>query len=519
MPDPSSHWISGLLTPSAYGHPVQTIQLMETHISWVILTGSLAYKIKKPVSLGFVDFSTLERRRFFCHEELRLNRRLAPEFYLRVVPVTGTPQQLRMNGSGMIIDYAVCMRQFDTEQLLSQLARRSELRAEHLDQLADLVGRFHNEATRAQPDSPHASLQNVIQPALDNFRDIAPLADPRERPLLTELESWTRRESERLQPVFQQRADGRMIRECHGDMHLGNMFVTPAGRVVVFDGIEFNDRFRWIDIISEVAFTMMDLEDRGYSRLAWRYLNRWLETTGDFAGLSLLTFYRVYRAMVRAKVDLIRSHQAGAAADEQKALNQESRGYLELAHNGLCPPRPFLAITCGPSGSGKTTLTQSLIESLGMIRLRSDVERKRLAGLSPQSDSGSTPGGGLYSAKHSAAVYQRLACLSEQLLEAGFPVLVDATFLKHADRAAFAALAERRQVPFLILTFDAPAEVLRQRVRARQQQGGDASEATEQIVDLQLQIQEPLDTTERSHALDGHSDSLVSDVRSKGNGP
>lgn len=512
-PHPPDDWIRGLLQPAAYRHPVSDIQLIETHISWVLLTGQWAYKIKKPVSLGFVDFSTRARRLFFCEEELRLNRRLAPEIYLRVVPVTGDPQQPQMDGTGPVIDYAICMVQFDNERLLIQLARQSQLTAGHIDQLADLVGRFHQTVARAAADSTHASLSLVLQPALQNFAEIAELTQPQSVPRLDELHRWTAAEFAQRRSEFQRRAEAGMIRECHGDLHLGNMFVSAAGQVVVFDGIDFNDSFRWIDIISEVAFTMMDLEDRGYRGLAWRYLNRWLEITGDFDGLPVLRFYLVYRAMVRAKVDLIRARQQDVSRELQQELDQECRSYLQLARSYLQPPQPMLLITHGLSGSGKTCGTQALLEELALIRVRSDVERKRLAGLAAAASSGSAPGAGLYAQQQSVAVYQRLLELAAQLLQAGWPVVLDATFLKHTERAACAALAARLQVPFAILEFSAPVEVLKERVQQRRLSTADASEATPEIVDLQLQTQVPLTESERAVVIPGSPPGLVERVR------
>ena len=272
----SPDWIQQMLNPSVYPHPVQQVRLIETHISWLLLTGTFAYKIKKPVDLGFADFQSLDRRRFFCEEEIRLNGRLAPAIYLDVAQVTGSLQQPEINGSGPVIDYAVRMQQFRDDQLLSRLAAESRLTTTHVDQLADQVSQFHCRIDAAPRSSTYSRIENVIEAALENFPPVKEYCDSGLQDTVAALEIWTRHECDRLENEFQERADAGRIRECHGDMHLGNIYVDASGQVVVFDGIEFSESLRWIDVISEVAFTMMDLMERGYPHFAWRYLNRWL---------------------------------------------------------------------------------------------------------------------------------------------------------------------------------------------------------------------------------------------------
>lgn len=513
MSGKNNDWVTRLLQPSAFAHPVRNIRLVETHISWLILTGDFAYKIKKPVDHGFANFSTLQRRKLFCEEELRLNRRLAPDLYLRVAEITGSHSSPKVDGDGPVIDYAVVMQQFDNDLLLSCLAGRAELKPEHVDQLADLAGLFHLHADSAAGDSSHASIQKVIEPARENFSQLRELLGSRCPTVVDELERWTIGEFQRLEAVFQERAARGMIRECHGDMHLANMFVDISGQVTVFDGIDFNEDLRWIDIISETAFTMMDLEDRGYRSLAWRYLNRWLEITGDYEGLQVLRFYLVYRAVVRAKVDLIRSHQPGVAPDLQSSLDTESVGYLKLAQSYTQRGRALLAITCGLSGSGKTTGTQSAIEELALVRVRSDVERKRLAGLGVNDRSKSAADEGIYRAEFTRAVYQRLLELAAKVIQSGISVVVDATFSELAERRRFADLSHRLHVPLIILHFDVAPELLKERVRSRMQDGRDASEATEEIVALQQDRFERLTSEELACAVDATTVDLVNALR------
>lgn len=486
----SARLIQSLLHPEAYPHPVTRIELCETHISWVLLTGPFAYKIKKPVNFGFVDFSTLERRRFFCEEELRLNRRLAPQLYEAVVPITGTPEQPILDGRGEPLEFAVRMKQFSQEGLLSHLLERGELLPSHIDELARKVAEFHARIAVADSNSPFGTPERVRQPVRENFRHLLATNDAL-REQIRHLDAWCAQEFARREADFARRKESGCVRECHGDMHLGNM-VLLDGAVTVFDGIEFNEAFRWIDVLSEVAFTAMDLRDRGRADLSARFLNASLEHTGDYAGLSVLRYYLVYRAMVRAKVAALRLRQ-----EDQPRLREEYRGYLDLAEWYTQPPTPKLLITHGLSGSGKTTGTQALVEADGAVRLRSDVERKRLFGLDPSVHE-PRRAGELYSAAATERTYARLAELAEAVIHAGFNVVVDATFLKRAQREQFRRLAERLRVPFQILDFPADEATLRKRLLQRKRQGGDASDATLAVLERQLRTQEPLSPDEIS---------------------
>jgi aminoglycoside phosphotransferase family enzyme/predicted kinase len=475
------------------------VELVETHISWVLLTGLRAYKIKKPINPGFADFSTLERRRHFCEEELRLNRRLAADLYLDVVPITGTADNPQINGTGPAIEYAVRMLQFDHSRLLSRL-EESELKTVHIDNLANLCAEFHREARVAESRSVFGTPDQVMQPVRDNFVELR-RADVGMTELLSLLEQKSESLFAKLNGVFETRRRDGMIRECHGDLHLGNMFLQ-GDQVAVFDGIEFNDEFRWIDIISDIAFAVMDLEDRGYTAFAHRFLNRWLEMTGDYTGMAVLSFYCAYRAVVRAKVDAIRMGQSDKGSDDWQHLANDCDGYLKLAAGYLADRSPALMITTGLSGSGKTTVTQGLLESGGMIRIRSDVERKRLHGLAAEEQSDRELKSQMYSSSATEETYDRLAELVQQIIASGYSVIVDATFLRQAERERFAVLAGDLNVPFLILNCHASHEVLRERIRKRLRSGTDASEADLAVLELQIRHAEPLSEAELSVAVD-----------------
>jgi aminoglycoside phosphotransferase family enzyme/predicted kinase len=496
---------ASLLDPSCYPHPVRRIRLLETHLSWVFLTGDYAYKVKKPVDLGFVNFRTLARRRHACAEEVRLNRRLAPRLYLDVVAVRGTPRSPRIGGGGSVLDYAVRMRQFPQEALASRALAAGRFGARETDALADLIVGFHAGAPAAAPAERYGSPRSVLAYARQNFRQMLALANtPSDLETLRALRDWTEREHARRREVFAARKAAGFVRECHGDLHLGNV-VLLDGRPVPFDCIEFSDELRFSDVMSEVAFLAMDLADRGRDDLAWRFVNRYLEATGDYPGIAVLRYYLVYRALVRAKVHLMRSMQAGLARRERVRLALAFRGYLRLAWRFAAPHRVPLVIAHGLSGSGKTTATQPLIEALGAIRVRSDIERKRMHGLPPLATSASEMGRGIYTRTANAATYRQLAGLARDIVRSGFPVVVDAAFLKRSEREALRAVAEELDVRYLILDLRAPLAVLRARVAARNARGDDASEADPAVLERQIETREPLTPAEMaaSIAIDG----------------
>jgi aminoglycoside phosphotransferase family enzyme/predicted kinase len=497
LTDDTPGLILSLGAPSCYDHPVNQVRRVETHISHVLLTGEFAYKIKKPLNLGFLDFSTLDKRLHACREEIRLNRRLAPAFYLDVVPITGTPAAPHINGSGEAFEYAVKMRQFPPDATLDRLDAAGGMTARQVEAIAATVARFHlQDCALAGADSPWGSPEAVWQPVAQNFLQIAPrLEDPADRQQLDALQRWSETEHARLTPLMAARKRDGFIRECHGDLHLGNL-AWVDGQLLVFDCLEFNPELRWIDVISEVAFAYMDLLQRGHAEWAWLFLNLWLETTGDHAGLALLRYYAVYRALVRAKVAVLRAGQT-TGPDHDAALD-EARALLQLATT-LTRPLPLrLDITHGLSGSGKSTVSQTLMQTPGAIRLRSDVERKRLAGLDALSRSGSGVGQQLYAADATRRLYTHLARLAGELLDAGWPVIVDATCLARWQRDLLREQARSRGVAFHILDFPVAPDILRERIVQRARAGNDASEANLDVLQHQIDTEDPLDADEQS---------------------
>jgi len=498
-----------LLDPQAYPHPTAPeIELVETHISWVFLTGDYAYKLKKPVDLGFLNFSTLERRCHFCYEELRLNRRLCPDLYLDVLPVTEESGRIRIGGNGEPIDYVVRMVQFDRSQELDRLLRRGELTAQQIDDAAEVIAAFHASTPQAAPTSPFGRPEEAIKPMIANFdltEKVAPSEN--ERREIERLRKWTLGEHRRLTELLRERKADGMIRECHGDMHTGNMLIRN-GKVMIFDCIEFSPRLSKIDIINDLAFLFMDLQHAGHAELAWRLLNGWLSKTGDYNGLRVLNFYCAYRAMVRAKVTSIRLAQESDEAEIAATL-AEHRSYLRLALGCTERPEPLLVLTHGVSGSGKSTWAAKLAEAEGFIHIRSDVERKRLFGIGSLEKS-AEQGLNIYTPEATEETYSAMLEAAKAALAGGYPVIADATFPTRDFRKPFIELAESMGFRCRILSFQASPDELRRRVRKRHDAGHDPSEADLAVLEAQLQKIKPFDNNEKALCIDIDTEDNIS---------
>ncbi|PAU77364.1 bifunctional aminoglycoside phosphotransferase/ATP-binding protein [Halomonas salipaludis] len=512
--------IEALRSPSGYDHPVAAVEVHETHISWILLTGEFAYKIKKPLDFGsFLDFSTLAKRRALCEQEVRLNRRLAPNLYVAAVPISGSPEAPRINDPSAPFEYAVKMRQFSNRLLFSHLQASGELSQELIDDLIDQLVVFHERAAPVAADSLLGSAAStasimtrefeLIRERLDDGDDLASLAS---------LETLANEAFGRLQEVFTARHRDGFVRETHGDIHLGNA-VHHEGRALLFDGIEFNDELRWNDVACDLAFLLMDLEARGEEPLARHALNRYLELSGDYGLARVLAYYKLYRALVMAKVSAIRYRQSGDPDEQQQAL-MECRRYLRLADGYARFRFPYLLIGVGVSGSGKSRFTGEVIRWLGGVRLRSDVERKRLFGFHPQADS-RQQGVDIYTPAATQRTYRRLAKLVGLLLESGLPVCIDATCLRRWQRDMLGWEAEGRGLPLLTVSFEADEATLRRRIEKRARRGGDPSEASLAVLERQLASLEPFGDDERRHLIhldttaDDATETLVSLIQAK----
>jgi len=500
--------VRSLANPSCFGPQCSAVRVIETHISYVLLTGSDAYKIKKAVKLEFVDFESLDSRQVFCERELELNRRFAPTLYVDVVAITGTADAPVVGGDGLAIEYAVRMREFPQEALLSSIAAAGGLTAARIDELAQSVAAFHADAARADAGAPLATPAIVRELAMANFTEMAPLVtDPEIESALARLQRWTGRELEAIAPALDERRRHGFIRDCHGDLHLDNIVVVD-GRVTLFDCLEFSSRMRWGDVLSDAAFVVMDLHRCGQPSLANRFLDAYLTATGDYDGIDVLRFYVVYRAVVRAKVAAIAA--LGAAADARLRHQAECRDYLALAERWSTRQPGAIVITCGLAASGKTTLARQLVDVCGAIRVRTDIERKRLHGLGALDASRSPLDAGIYSAADTDLTYSRVEAIARRLAAAGYFAICDGTFLVKRQRDRLRTAASSLAVPFGIIEVVASHEALQRRSVERGRRGDDASEADLRVLEDQIRMAEPLTADEWPLALryDGELDRL-----------
>jgi len=454
-------------------------ELIETHISSVILTDGFAYKFKKPVDFGFLDFSTLEKREEYCREEVRINGRFASVLDYEVVMVGGTPEAPLL-GTGPAIEYAVRMRRFDQADQLDRFAAAGRLTAGLIDRMAGEIAGMHREAPAAGAASDFGTPERVLRPVAENFALLEPFAFPRETgEKIARIREWSFARHEALKPFFEKRKKEGYIRECHGDLHLHNIALVE-GEITPFDAIEFNPYFRWIDVISDLAFLLMDLDFIGETGLSNRLLNHYLDVTGDYAALRGLRFYQTYRAMVRVKVTALRLGQEGIGSEEKAERLGEIDRYLDLALDYTQTPHPFLALMHGLSGSGKSHAALFACGLSGGIRIRSDVERMRLFGP------------GVYTPEATRATYGRLAALASEIMGTGFSVFVDATFLKAWQRRMFEGT---------ILSCRCDEETALTRIAGRQEAKSDISEADREVYFMQKKSAEPLSPAEQKEVV------------------
>jgi len=491
--------IRELLTPAAFPHAVTRLQLVETLISWIVLTGHYAYKIKKPVRFDFIDASTLERRRELCQEELRLNQRFAPDLYVDVRTITREHGHLKVAVDGPAVEYAVRMHQFEPSQELSSRLAEGTVTPNDMTSFATALADFHRGAAVAAASSPFGTLESVTAQIVDNQSALSQYArDAQEKVAVTNLGEWLKTSLRELGPIIELRKRIGAVRECHGDLHARNI-VRWRQQWMPFDCIEFNPDLRWIDVMSDVAFLFMDLAAHDRQDLAYAFLSRYLEESGDYGGLRVLRLYAVYRALVRAKIDAIGARALSLESAQAMLTREEER--LSIASELTQPGQPVLLITHGVTACGKSWLSERLITSIHAVRVRSDFERKRLAGLAPLARSDSGVGEKLYVADATDRTYTRLRECAESALAAGLNVIVDATFLRASQRESFRKLALELRCQFVILSCHASRATLHARLDTRTRIGLDPSEATVAVLEHQLATQEPLTPEEQAHVL------------------
>ncbi|WP_233805290.1 bifunctional aminoglycoside phosphotransferase/ATP-binding protein [Paraburkholderia sp. HP33-1] len=480
-----------LRRPATYRHPAGRIVRIETHISVVYLAGRFAYKIIKPVAPGFADFTATATRERCCQAQVRLNRPLARGLYAGVLPIARHAGVLTLGAGGAAVEHAVKMRRFDEAALFSSLAAKGALTTSDIDSAARRLADYHLRAPRNASSSRYGSA-TLVRMQVETIN--AALLANCNHPEVPGIAAWCARQLDALAPVIERRRAEGFVRGCHGDLHLDNV-VRWRGAIAMFDCIDFDDALRWIDVAADVAFLVMDLCARAEPRLANRLLNRWLETSGDYAALSLMPLYVAYRALVRAWVACLK---AGYVAGRNVAIPQPALRYIEVARAQTQRPGPVLLLCHGYSGSGKSVASRALADLCGAVRVSSDAERKRLR---PAPDAQTALGAEHYTQGARHAIYEHLLQLACGVLQSGHSVIVDATFLEFRHRGTFFALAERLGVPARILDFRAERAVLEQRIEARRKGPRDLSDADTATLTRQLASADALTAAEQALSL------------------
>ena len=487
--------INALSLPQSYNHPVEVITTIETHISIVFLTGPYAYKLKKNVNFGFLDFSTLENRKKFCDLEVKLNKRYAPKLYLDVVAIyLDRNQQVTLDANkahSTPIDYLVKMNQFDPNQVLGRLLLNQGLSPTQIEALAFQISDFHLNAETVEKNSLLGEPETILQPMLDNFGTLYDALEDHQKTTLDELHKWTLHQFEKLRPFIQQRKSDGYVRACHGDLHIDNITLID-GQPVLFDGIEFNENFRWIDVISDMAFLLIDLDFRDQHQLKRMVLSLYLSRTNDYNALKLLNFYQVYRTLVRAKITALRAAQLPIDSLNFKLKMQTTTEYVNLAyHYSQRNSEPKLILLQGVSGSGKSHLANSLLEIIDAVVISSDRTRKRLYGIDPLDRVPESEIAQLYGTSMSQKTYQELLKQSQTILSQGMNVIVDATFLKKEQQQPFVSLAKNLKCPIFIIYIESSIETSRYAIQNRLQLNDNPSDADQQVMQQQLKIIQP----------------------------
>ncbi len=469
------------------------IEVKQTHISWVILTRDTAYKIKKPVNPGFLDFSTLSQRKYFCHEEYRLNRRFAEQLYTGVICVYGADKKP--------VEYAVKMRRFDYRQCFDELLAAGRLQAAQLLDLATQLASWTERLPAAALTSPYGTTRAIYVPVRETLDALRHSLPPDQMKTLGDIDDWCAEQYRCHKPDFLQRKENRKVIECHGDLHLGNL-VWIDRHAVPFDCIEFDPNLRWIDIINEIAFTLMDLARSGKWEFANLLLGKYLEYSNDYTGLAVLRFYLVYRALVRAKVQALRRQQPDIDPARQQRCLLSCTAYLKLAKSFTTTSRrPRLLITHGLSGSGKSTLCEKLSRYTGVLYLRSDALRRKLHGNDTTTEKSHALNSGLYSRHMTDRVYRGMLETAGFMLEQGYSVIVDASFLNREYRDWFHELARRHSAGFTIIHLEADPALLAWRIENRKSDPTNISDADRTVLEHQLKNYSGLERREREYTL------------------
>lgn len=486
--------IQQMLEPDFYPHPVQEpIELLQTHISFILLTGDYAYKIKKIVDFGFLDYSTLEKRRYFCEQELRMNQQQAPDLYLEVLPIIEIGDRFQFGeqeDSG--IEYALKMRQFPEENLFINLFTQDQLTTKEMEELGKVVAQFHQNCPTNHDILKWGEIAQIRHSIDGNYQKTQKyIGCCQTQEQYEQTKQYTDSFFETYEAVFQSRIDHHWIRECHGDLHLKNICLYQ-NQILLFDRIEFNEEFRFVDVMYDVAFVVMDLEGRGRADLGNRFLNTYIEQMGDWAGLQLLPFYLTRQAYVRAKVNSLILDDPAVSEEQKEIAKQEAIQYYKLAWQYTRRSSGGIVMMSGLSGSGKSTTARKLSKRLNAIHIRSDAVRKHLAHV-PLYEPG---GEEIYTLEMTEKTYQRLLELGLLLAKQGFWVILDAKYDQQERRGEVIETCNSYQLPLQIIECTAPMDILQERLQHRQ---GDIADATADLLTSQRAKAQPFTDDEKNY--------------------
>lgn len=485
--------IEQMQKPEFYPHPVrEPIQLIQTHCSSVLLAGDYVYKLKKSVNFGFLDFSTLGKRQHFLNEELRLNKAIAPDIYLEVLPITQVRDRFILDGTGEPVEYVLKMHRFPQENLFINMIEQGKLTETHLEDLGKVVARFHRQTATNDYIRSFGEVEKIKEAVDENYDQTEKyIGIAQTQKQYDETKQFTDNFFSQKKALFKHRQDSDRIRECHGDLHLKNICLWHD-KIQLFDRIEFNEPFRFVDVMYDVAFTVMDLDARGRKDFSNIFLNTYLEETGDWQGLQVLPLYLSRQAYVRAKVTSLLLDDPAISEEDKQIARQTAANYYRLAWEYTRTTRGQLILMSGLSGSGKTTVAKQLAKRIGAIHIRSDAVRKHLAGIEISERGGDQ----LYTPQMSQKTYERLLELGKMLVSEGYSVILDAKYDRHRWRDPAIDYACSNNIPLWIIHCSAPMEVLRDRILQRTK---DISDATVDLLAQQRATAEPFSELERAY--------------------
>jgi len=484
--------IEALLSPSVYRHPVDRVELIQTHISYVFLAGDYVYKVKKPVDMGFLDYTTLEKRHFYCQEEVRLNRRLCSEVYLDVVTVSVQDGRVSLDGEGEVVDYAVKMKRLPEDRMMERLLLEGAVTGDMLQRLTGKLAAFHREAETGGYIDAFGSIETIAANWRENFEQAEPyigrtLSRRQWQSVRDYVERFLRDEAW----LFEQRVREGRIRDCHGDLRTNAVCFEDG--ICVFDCIEFNERFRYSDVASDVAFLAMDVDFRGYPALSDEMVGLYLAQSLDTTLALVLHFYKCYRAFVRGKVDGFQIDQTEIPAEQREAAATASRSYFDLAEAYASHvASPALVTMVGVTGSGKSYLANALASRLGAVVVSSDITRKRMAGIDPAQPQVEPLDQGIYSPQMTARTYDEMLRQAAPFLAKRKPVILDASYLRRQNRLDARVLAQRTGVRFLAVECLADESLVRERLQLRRSAVWSPSDGRWEVYQAQLERAEPL---------------------------